>query len=135
MGLNDETIITKRMRKALEAGGAHCVKLSDQFTRGIPDMLCVATSVKFIEFKVDRRSLEHRKKYTWKQLGLSGAQDHHIRQMWRRVDGSAYVLTDTIVGDNTIIWYPVDAQIESKYGKYQSMMHDRDEVISWLLET
>lgn len=106
MASNPETIVTNRIRKLLVSHGAHFVKLSDSFTRGIPDSFVVSNRVVFIEYKVDRGRKTLGTDRTYKSLGLKGSQDHHIKAISSRAPTSAYVVTDTVKGDRLRVWRP-----------------------------
>jgi len=107
MSKNPETIVTNRIKDLLKRNGAHFVKLSDSFTRGIPDAMIVTNRVIMMEFKVDstKGTMSER---TYKSLKLSGAQDHHIKAIRKRAGSSAYVVTDTVGGGRLKVWIPAD---------------------------
>jgi hypothetical protein len=103
---NPETIITKELRSFLEDKEAYVLKICDQFTRGIPDMLVVTTRILMIEVKVYRRK-KRNQTLTGKQLGLSGLQDVRIRQMARRTGRlGAFVFTNRVNGELPQLWWP-----------------------------
>lgn len=108
--INAETKLTEAVRRDLEASGAHCVKLSDRFTRGVPDMLVVTDRIVMIEFKIYGSELNVEK---YANLGLSGSQDHHIRNMVRRSARSACVITGLPDGSKRSIWIPISPDTET----------------------
>lgn len=119
MAINPETVITDRLRLEVERAGGYSIKLSDRFTRGIPDLIVVMSRVMLIEVKVFRRGTTQVS--TWKRLGLTGLQDQRIRETWRRASRSAYVVTGTLDGPLTL-WRPmlpeasgIDGTPESHY--------------------
>jgi hypothetical protein len=106
--LNPETVVTRRFRAELECRGAYCIKLSDQFTRGIPDLLVVTPKgVMLIEMKVDHRASKMTRS-TYQLLGLTGLQDQRIRDICKRVDGGAWLVTDIPKGGKLMLWMPND---------------------------
>lgn len=121
MSENPETTVTKRIRKLMELHGAYFVKLSDTFTRGIPDVLVATNRIMLIEIKVDRSkgTLTTR---SYKSLGLTGAQDSRIRNFYRR-SGDAIVMTDTEDGGRLRVWIPIDSDNEGPGFEDYSMMH------------
>lgn len=106
MAENPETKVTRRIRALLEGHGAHFDKLSDSFTRGIPDSLVATDGIYLIEFKVDR-SKGTLKTRSYKSLGLSGAQDHKIRAVYRRTK-AALIVTDLEDGGRLRVWAPTN---------------------------
>jgi hypothetical protein len=106
MAQNPETIITRRVRSVIEARGGHFIKLSDSYTRGVPDAIVTTNRLVAIEFKVDRTTgRDFARSYS--SLGLSGAQDHIIRAIARRSGSNcAYVVTDTLDGGRLRAWTP-----------------------------
>ena len=127
---NPETIITNRVRQKLESLGAIFIKISDSYTRGIPDALMAVTRMVLIEFKVDR-TIRDTKFRSWKSLGLSGAQDHFIRQFLQRDPTSACVVTDNVSGTKLRLWHPVD-QHDERNPEYYVLAAGLDEVYEWL---
>lgn len=108
---NPETKITVTIRKHLETRGAHFVKLSDSFTRGVPDALVVTNRPVMVEFKVDRLVGTDMMR-TYRSLGLSGAQDHHIKALHRRCLNSAAVVTNTARENRLRVWVPLNPHDE-----------------------
>ena len=109
--------------------GCHEIKLSDSFTRGIPDVLMVSGRVILIEFKIDKGA--HRfDARSYKQLGMTGAQDHHVRQISKRTDGrGAYTLAGTIDGDLLSLWVPTVPELEGgEYVMYRKVAFEWDAV-------
>lgn len=91
----------------LEKRGAFFLKISDSFTRGVPDaFVAVPMRIVALEFKVDRNKSDALDR-SYKSLGLSGAQDHTVRAI-RRLGGEAFVVTDTVKGDRLRVWVPQD---------------------------
>lgn len=86
---NPESVSTKEFRRLLEARGAFTLKLSDSFTRGVPDLLVSTNRVVMVEMKQDFGTGSHR---SYKTLGMSGAQDQGIRELCRRNPHSACVV-------------------------------------------
>lgn len=116
MASNPETKVTNRIRNLLKMNGAHFTKLSDSFTRGVPDAYVVTNRVIMMEFKVDRSKGISRER-TYKSLGLSGAQDHTMKAINRRAPGCGYVVTDTVKGDRLRVWIPMSTDENSEmYG-------------------
>ncbi len=133
MAANPETVVTQRVRDVLKGAGAHFIKLSDQFTRGVPDALLVTDRILLVEFKVDRRKRDPND-LTYKQLGLSGAQDHHIRQICRRNTRGACVVTDSVDGGKLRLWLPLRSHGEGAKGFETYVVYECDEkVYAWLL--
>lgn len=126
---NGETVLTKIVRDALERRGAHCIKLSDKFTRGVPDMVVVTDRVIMCELKVYQSNacVEG-----WKQLGLSGAQDGHIRKICRRSSRGACVVTGTATGDDVLLWTPICPETELRTGKYRIAAGGLEGTLLWL---
>lgn len=106
--VNPETVVTKKFRAHLERDGFFVKKLSDSFTRGIPDLLIAASRIILIEMKSDATLaiVPDGTKKGWRQLGLSGAQDENIRAIWTKT-GTAYA----VIGfeNNFTVWAPHDA--------------------------
>lgn len=111
MAVNPETKVTNRIRNLLLRNGAHFRKLSDSFSRGVPDSYVVTNRVVMLEYKVDR-SKGTKEVRTYKSLGLSGAQDHEIKAVKKRAADCAFVVTDTVKGDRLRVWGPVNAFAE-----------------------
>ena len=94
-------------------------------------MLVVPDRVIMVEFKVDRLKSD-RDKRTYKSLGLSGAQDHHIRQICRRAPGGACVVTDKESRGKLRVWLPFVPMREGpKFEDYYLLVKDED-VYLWL---
>jgi hypothetical protein len=108
---NPETIITNRLRASLEARGGYSIKLSDKFTRGVPDLVAVGRSVFMVELKVYSGSGVTE---TYKRLGLSGAQDSRIRAINRRCEHPhAFVYTaDPDDNQSGTLWIPLLPEFE-----------------------
>lgn len=133
MAKNPETVVTNRIRKLIEAAGGHFVKLSDTFTRGVPDAMVVTDRVVMVEFKVDRLKGDPTLR-SYKSLGMTGAQDHHIRHIARRtnVKGSC-VITDTKDGGKLRLWVPVDPGMEGdNYAVYAVLRTGWGGAADWL---
>ena len=126
---NAETKLTRSVRLALETKGAHCVKLSDKFTRGVPDMMVVSDRVVMVEFKIMTTTAMV---LTYSRLGLSGAQDHHIRQIARRAYRGVCVITGSSTGEELAVWVPVNPELESLEGLYRRAA-SHEKCISWVL--
>lgn len=136
MAVNPETRVTNRVRELMESAGAHFIKLSDSFTRGVPDSVVATDRVILIEFKCDRHKRDEVLR-TYRSLGLSGAQDHHIRQVYRRTHRGACVLTDSVDGDKMRLWTPIGAWSEGPgHDMYAVQARGWKEIAQWLgLET
>jgi hypothetical protein len=120
---NPESVATTTLRTALEARGAWTVKISDSFTRGVPDLQVVFDRVVLVEVKVLRRRTDLVTPYS--ALGLSGAQDHHIRVVVRRTGPvlcGACVVTTGPDSEAFRMWLPVTPALEGP-GHEMYMMH------------
>lgn len=126
---NGETILTRFVRGHLEGRGALCIKLSDKFTRGVPDMMVVTSRIIMCEFKVYASELCVT---TWSDLGLSGAQDSNIRRICRRTGRGACVITGTATGDSVLVWSPICPEREVRTGKYRIAAGGLEGAMSWL---
>ena len=124
---NAETELTRIVRERLEALGCHFVKLSDRFTRGVLDSLVVSDRLVWAEFKVHRTGEAVQ---TYQQLGLSGAQDHHIRQTSRRSRRAACCITGTSDGGHLALWLPVSPESE-QVPEYR-LAADEDQALAWI---
>jgi hypothetical protein len=112
MAKNPETLVTDDLRKALRDCGCYFMKISDQFSRGIPDsFVAVPRGLVAIEIKVDRQKTV-RSTRTYKSLGLSGAQDHRIRMMNRVCEPTAFVFTNVKDMSRPRLWVPTDSSGE-----------------------
>lgn len=126
---NAESRLTEYLRKLLEKRGCHHVKLSDRFTRGVPDLLVVSDRIVMIELKVfQATSVVH----TYRELGMSGAQDHHVRQMCRRSLRSAACVTGRADGSHMLLWTPVCPESEL-IPNYREAASDEAQVLNWIL--
>lgn len=128
VGRNPESLLTDLVRRRLEAGGAHFVKLSDRFTRGVPDALVFTDRLVLVEFKAARLGGD-----SWSTgagLGLTGAQDHHLRMAARRDRSCACVVTGTSDGSCLALWVPV--RPESEQIEWYRRVAVDDEVHGWL---
>lgn len=130
---NAETELTAIVRTRLEGLGCHCVKLSDRFTRGVPDLLVVSDRIVMLELKVFVATASV---HTYQQLGMSGAQDHHVRQMCRRSLRAAACVTGKPDGGALALWTPVSPESEL-VPNYRLAASDeyRDgvQVVNWIL--
>lgn len=133
MAQNPETLVTNRFRKLLTAAGAHVIKISDAYTRGIPDLLVSTTDgICMIEIKVDKLKSDKNTR-TYKSLGLSGAQDHHVRQLAQRRILSGCVVTDIKKGGKLRLWIPLNPEKEGgHYGDYSCVARGWEEIREWL---
>ena len=133
MAKNPETVITDNLRELLKSFGAHTIKISDSYTRGIPDLLVSGPSgIRMIEIKVDRLKTD-KKERSYKSLGLSGAQDHHIRAMVRQHSFAACVVTNTKDGGKLRLWAPIKAEREGPgFDSYLRVASGAEEVGRWL---
>lgn len=128
---NPETKLTKYVRLALERAGAYSVKISDTFTRGIPDMMVVGNRIVMVELKVDRVFAT---KATWKQLGLSGPQHQRIIEICRRAGSAACVVTGRGGDPGSIrVWSPDDPTNNASDGYHVAVPSGIEEVVSWLI--
>ena len=108
---NPETDFTAHVRRELERLGCYFMKISDRFSIGIPDATVATRSrVVVMEFKVLRSS--RLAAATYRELGLSGAQDSRIREVSRRT-GAAYVVAEQPNGAISV-WVPI---MPSKVGQ------------------
>lgn len=123
--VNPETLLTRFLRERLDGGGVYTVKLSDHFTRGIPDLLVVADRIVLVEMKIDR-STSPREALRANELGLTAMQDHRIREVCRRVARGACVVTGNSNGSGVRAWYP------STQNWYRMVAHGPEGVIAWL---
>lgn len=133
---NPETILTGWFRGLIEKRGAFCYRVSDAYTRGIPDLTVTTDRVIVIEMKIrpggPTRSFQA---MVWKALGVRGAQDHFIRQICRRSEFSACVVSGTEDEDpsSLALWVPVHPEIESNdSGDYLAIAVGVEEVMGWL---
>ncbi len=126
---NAESQLTDAVRKRLEGAGAHCIKLSDRFTRGVPDLNVTSDRMVMVEFKV----LEPTESVvmTWKDLGMTGLQDHHVRHMCRRAGRSACCLTGLVDGTDLKLWLPIMPMSE-KIADYR-LAAQGEAVIKWVM--
>jgi hypothetical protein len=128
---NPETKVTDRLRRLLADAGCHAIKLSDSFTRGVPDMVVVSNRVIMVEVKVDRlKSDKTIREYS--SLGLSGAQDHHVRQISRRCSLGACVVTDAVDGGKMRLWVPRDPAGEGPGFEDYIQFEKNERAIAWL---
>lgn len=114
MAKNPETKVTDDLKTALSSCGGYFMKVSDSYSRGIPDsFIAVPQGLWAVEIKVDRTkgTLCTR---TYKSLGASGAQDHRLRQVARVAKGHAYIFTNTVDLDRPILWSPVNPEREGE---------------------
>lgn len=130
--VNGESHLTRSVREALEGRGAHCMKISDRFTRGIPDMFAATDRLVAVEFKVLVTDLVV---ISWRQLGLSGAQDHHLRHIARRSRRAACVITgpphDAPVS-MIKLWTPISPEREADDGVYR-LAAVGEEAMNWMM--
>jgi hypothetical protein len=126
---NAETELTKYIRTLLEARGCHFIKLSDRFTRGVLDSLVVSDRIVWVEYKVHRTGQVVQ---TYQQLGLSGVQDHHIRQTARRSRRAACCTTGLADGRDLALWTPVSPESEL-VPNYRLAADGEGQVLNWLL--
>ena len=126
---NAETQLTKIVRERLEGLGCHCVKLSDRFTRGVPDLLVVSDRIVMLELKV---FVATDSVHTYQQLGMSGAQDHHVRQMCRRSLRSAACVTGRADGSRLALWTPISPESEL-VPNYRLAASEDSQVMNWIL--
>lgn len=130
--INGESLLTKAVREALERRGAHCMKVSDRFTRGIPDLFVTTDRLIAIEFKVFVTALTV---IGWREAGLSGAQDHHLRRIARRARRASCVITGppSEASVSAIkLWVPVRPEVESDDGVYR-LAAVGEEAMKWVL--
>jgi hypothetical protein len=126
---NPETIATNDFRRRLEARGGYTVKVSDTFTRGIPDLQVTLGRLVAVEMKVGSRVYGHTESY--KALGLSGAQDQRIREICRRAPKCACVVT-AWHGEFTL-WVPVRAELQGQGAEmYQCEAEGIEAILTWL---
>ena len=130
MAANPETELTKIVRTRLEkVYDALFVKLSDRFTRGIPDALVCTNRNVMVEFKIfdtDRAVV------TYKAMGLTGAQDHYVRAMCHRNRKSACVITGMRDGSSLALWLPVRPGREGPDFADYRLAAEKEEVYEWL---
>lgn len=124
---NAESELTRVVRSRLEGYGCHFVKLSDRFTRGVLDSLVTSDRLVWVEFKVH---VADGTVQTYQQLGLSGAQDHHIRQVVRRSRKAACCVTGARDGTSLALWLPVSA--DSELIPQYRLAADGDQVFIWI---
>lgn len=124
---NAESKATNEFRLKLESCGAYFVKLSDRFTRGVPDSFVVTSrGVTLIEFKYG----DYKHVCTWKELGLSGLQDQRIREICKRNGYGACVIIMTSAGE-AALFVPVAPWLSEPY--YRMLHNTFDGIWSWLL--
>ncbi len=132
MAKNPETVITNELRKRIEDRGGYFMKISDQFSRGIPDAFAsVVIGLVAIEVKVDR-SAGTKDVRTYKSLGLSGAQDHRLRRILACSNsmGSAFVFTNTTDGTRPTLWVPKRPDLEGRgFDEYMVFAEGWDEIM------
>lgn len=106
------------------------MKLSDKFTVGVPDCHVTMARSVFVEIKETDVSDNIA---SWRKLKLSGAQDHKIRQMYRRVMGSACVVTAHRDRPSDFrLWVPMVANREGEgYELYRLSAVGLSEVMRW----
>lgn len=101
------------------------IKLSDRFTRGVPDCLVVGTGrTTMVEFKITRGS--DRTAKTAKNLGLTELQAHRLLEISRRNSFGGVVLTGNADGEDLKLWAP------SGYDGVFILHCSDDEVLTWL---
>lgn len=132
MARNPESVVTGWLRRRMSDAGLYSFKLSDSFTRGVPDAVCVGDRVVMVEFKVDRGLLDFE---SYSALGLSGAQDQRIREICRRAPTAACVVTARpSTDDKTVrLWSPVEPERSGPdYESYKTSAIGLTEVLQWL---
>lgn len=130
MAKNPETKVTDDLKMGITSAGGYFMKISDTYSRGIPDsFIAVPIGLIAVEIKVDRTK-GTKDVRTYKSLGLSGAQDHRIRQVARVAKAKAYVFTNTVELDRPILWLPVDPGREGEgYQNYVRFAEGWDSVM------
>lgn len=92
MGKTPEAIATTKFRDRLKStDDAFTIKLSDTYTRGVPDLLVVITRVVMVEMKIAKRVYAGSEVYS--ALGLSGIQDERLRSIASRSGNGACAVT------------------------------------------
>lgn len=131
--VNPETVVTRELRRRLEALGAHTVKLSDSFTRGVPDLMVASDRVVMAELKVDESDGTWSVR-TYRQLGMSGAQDQRVRELCRRNRLSACCVAIPRDMYSATLWVPLapDRQGEG-YESYRVEAQGWEGVLAWLM--
>jgi hypothetical protein len=129
---NPESVITSYFRRVVEKSGGYFFKISDRFTRGIPDCHVTFTRGVFIELKEGRfdKSID-----TYQHLKVSGIQDSRIRNICRRSPDGACVLTAPCESPaDMALWVPVRPQKEDsrKFNHYRCAARGEREVMKWL---
>lgn len=130
---NPESLLTDMVRSILESRGAYTFKLSDSFTRGVPDMVAVGSKLRMVELKIAKAMSGT---VTYKSLGLSGAQHQRIIEMCRRDANSAVVVTGTPGDASSLkVWVPKhpDDNTKDEYVIVADGMTSPWSAIDWLL--
>lgn len=73
-------------------------------------MLVVSDRIVMVEFKV---FVGERNVHSYSELGLSGAQDHHLKSMLKRARRSACCVTGSANGGSLNLWVPLSAKDEA----------------------
>lgn len=115
---NAESKVTEIFRGVLTRRGAYFVKLSDRFTRGLPDSLVVTNHVVMIEFKEGEADAT----CTWKRLGLSGLQDQRIRDIYQRDKHGACVVLGSVRTGRFVLYVP------DMYSEFYNAIHSSDDM-------
>ena len=132
MATNPETIVTDYFKRRVTALGGYYFKLSDRFTRGVPDCHVTFDRGVFVEMK---EGLWLGPVATYQKLTIRGAQDHKIRQMCRRARKSACVISAPMRSpENMTLWVPVAAHREGRrdFNQYRIAAQGEEQVMKWL---
>jgi len=128
---NPESIVTDHFKNVVESLGGFYFKLSDRFTRGIPDCYVVFERGVFVEIKEGNFDGTVQ---TYKKLTIRGGQDHKIRQMCRRHRKNACVVTMSVGSPNDMkLWVPVRPEKEGgEFQEYRLAVTGQHKVMTWL---
>lgn len=111
MPRNAESLLSDKVREALEMMGCRVIRLSDRYIRGVPDLLVMgAHGIVLVELKIGDHT-KHVERNT-NQLGLTGPQDMNVRGALRRCRKSACVVTGLADGSAVMLWVPVAPSLD-----------------------
>lgn len=131
MAKNNESKFTDVFKAFVESSGGGFVKLSDRFSRGILDSLVALGRVTWVELKYDYGAGDYDVR-TWKQLKMSGVQDHNVRFFYGIVPRGACTIIGTCLEDMSV-WVPVVPRREGPgFENYRVVARGPDEVRRWL---
>lgn len=131
MAVNPETVVTTYFKRRVIAAGGWFQKLSDRFSRGIPDVVMCISRVVMVELKTDTGLGVGEE--TYKTLKMSGLQDHNVRAICNRDPYGACTITIKKDCTGARLWVPVRPDREGRgFEDYVCVANGMDEVIEWL---